>query len=90
MSPTVLRDGPYRVFFFSSDGAEPAHVHVTRERRTAKIWLEPVTVANSGGFAQNELNKIVRLVQDHQTELLKAWHDFFKSGGGNGEAGSRH
>ena len=83
-SPTVLRDGPYRAFYFSSDRSEPPHVHVTRDQRTAKLWLEPVTVANAGGFPQNELNKIESLVREHQAELLKAWHDFFQSGDRNG------
>jgi len=29
--PTVLRKGPYRVYFFSHDMTEPPHVHVDRE-----------------------------------------------------------
>jgi hypothetical protein len=57
---------------------------VNRDDRTAKLWLEPVTVANAGGFPQNELNKIEALVQKHQGALLKAWHDFFGTGSGNG------
>ncbi len=35
------------------------------------------------GFATNELNKISALVQQHQAELVKAWHDYFKSGNGS-------
>ena len=58
-------------------------MHVNRDDRTAKFWLEFVVVANDGGFPQNELNKIEVLVRGHQAELLKAWHDFFGSGGGN-------
>lgn len=42
MSPTVLQSGPYRFFFYSSDRGEPTHVHITRERKEAKFWLEPV------------------------------------------------
>ena len=83
MSPTVLKDGPYRVFFYSADGSEPPHVHVNRDDRTAKLWLEPVKVENGGGFPQNELSKIEALVQKHQVALLKAWHDFFGTGSGN-------
>lgn len=83
MSPTVLRDGPYRVFFWSSDRSEPPHVHVNRDQRTAKFWLKPVSLENDGGFPQNELNRIEALVQSHQAELLKAWHDFFGTGIGN-------
>lgn len=83
MSPTVLQSGPYRLFFFSSDRGEPPHVHVTRDRKTAKFWLQPVRAEYNLGFAPTELNKISALVQEHQTELLKAWDDYFKSGNGN-------
>lgn len=78
MSPTVLRSGPYRFFFFASDRNEPAHVHVARERKTAKFWLSPVRVEYNYGFAPNELTRIQGLVQQHEAELLKAWHDYFK------------
>jgi len=37
--PTILRDGPYRFFFFSNEGFEPPHVHVQRDRAIAKFWL---------------------------------------------------
>ena len=83
MSPTVLQSGPYRFFFFSSDRGEPPHVHVARDRKTAKVWLQPIRLEYNLGFAPNELNKISALVQEHRAELLKAWHDYFKSGNGN-------
>jgi hypothetical protein len=75
---------PYRFFFFSSDRGEPAHVHVARDRKTAKFWLQPVRLDYNLGFATpNEPNKMAVLVQDHQSALLKAWHDYFKSRNGN-------
>ena len=44
--PTVKDiPGPHRVFFYSFDCNEPAHVHVRRERMVCKFWLEPVTLA---------------------------------------------
>ena len=77
VTPTVLRSGPYRLFFFSSDSAEPAHIHVEREGRTAKFWLDPVTIAYGRGFNAQELGRITRLVEEHRDELVRAWHDFF-------------
>ncbi len=56
------------------------HIHVERERRVAKFWLDPAKVAYNQGFSPTELNKIVGLVRERQAELLKAWHDYFKSG----------
>ena len=41
VSPTVLRIGGYRFYFFSRE--EPrAHVHVQHATGQAKFWLEPV------------------------------------------------
>ena len=80
MSPTVLQSGPYRLFFFSSDRGEPVHVHVTRERKAAKFWLQPVRLEYNRGYAANELNKVEALVRQHEAELVKAWHDYFNPG----------
>lgn len=84
MSPTVLRSGPYRFFFFASDRNEPIHVHVKRERKLAKYWLAPVRMAYNYGFSETELNRIVRIIQEHEAALGKAWHDYFNRGGGDG------
>lgn len=75
--PTVLEDGPYSFIFFSSDGGEPPHVHVKRERWIAKFWLDPVVAATNRGFPGHELNRIARLVAEHETDLLEAWHEYF-------------
>jgi len=75
--PTVIRDGPYSFVFFSSDRGEPPHIHVKRERRVAKFWLEPVVLASNHGFREHEIGHILRLVAEHQETLLEAWHDYF-------------
>ncbi|MEM1271143.1 MAG: DUF4160 domain-containing protein [Bacteroidota bacterium] len=74
---TVLRIGPYRFFFFSNEGSEPPHIHVERDRDVAKFWLDPVTLDKSGGFNRTELNRLNRLVEEHQLHLLDRWHEFF-------------
>ena len=56
------------------------HVHVERERKTAKFWLTPVRLQYNDGFATTELNKIETLVHEHEAELIKAWHDYFTPG----------
>ena len=75
--PTVLRSGPYRFYFYASDGAEPAHVHVERDDETAKFWLDPVRLQSSGGYSRRELNQIQRLVEEHRDQLLRSWNEFF-------------
>ena len=79
--PTVLRIGPYRFYFFSHEPNEPPHVHVDRDRATAKIWLEGLELARSRGFRPKEINVILNLAADHQAQLLEAWHDHFGTSG---------
>lgn len=75
--PTVLRSGPYRLFFYAGDRDEPPHVHVERENKRAKFWLDPVRMQDSGGFGGIELNRIVTLVETHREHLLGAWNEYF-------------
>ncbi len=67
--------GPYRFFFTSFDCCEPPHVHVERERKTCKFWLEPLDLARSHGFEARELNLIRRIIQEHRSIILEAWHE---------------
>ena len=75
--PRVATVGPYRFFFYSNESGEPAHVHVRRERKLAKFWLEPVELADSKRFAAHELREIEQIVQDRRTEFLEAWNEHF-------------
>ena len=77
MSPTVLRVGPCRLFFFSNETGEPPHVHVQRERMLAKLWLDPVGLARSTGFSPAELRRIQAIVIENRNTLLEAWHEYF-------------
>ena len=75
--PTVLRSGPYRLFFYAGDRDEPPHVHVERDDRFAKFWLDPIRLQRSGGFPRVELAQIENLVSDHRVELMEAWNEYF-------------
>jgi hypothetical protein len=75
--PTVLREDPYRFFFYAGDRDEPPHIHVEREHFTAKFWLDPVRLQMSGGFRSSEMNRILRLVEENREQLLRSWDEFF-------------
>ncbi len=77
--PTILREGPYRFFFYSGDRDEPAHVHIERDDRIAKIWLQPLRLQSSGGFSRTEISKILKIAEDKQIFLMESWHDYFGS-----------
>jgi len=73
--PTVLRPGPYRVYFHSHEPGEPPHVHVDRDRLSAKFWLNPVALARNLGFTAPELGKIERILREKESRLLEAWNE---------------
>lgn len=75
--PTVLRIGPYRFFFFAGDRDEPPHIHVEREDKVAKFWLDPVRLQSSGGFSRNEIIRIQRVVGEYHIQLREAWNAYF-------------
>jgi hypothetical protein len=75
--PTILRSGPYRLYFYSHEPNEPPHVHIDRDDQSCKFWLEPVALARNLGFSAKELRDMERLVTDNQQRLLEAWHEYF-------------
>lgn len=79
--PTVLRSGPYRLYFYSHEPNEPAHVHVDRNDASAQFWLNPVAVAQNHGFSDAELRRILRIVFEHRAGLVEAWNEHFGESG---------
>jgi hypothetical protein len=75
--PTVLRSGPYRLYFYSHEPNEPPHAYIDRDDQTCKFWIEPVALARNLGFSAKELRDMERLVIDNQQSLLEAWHEYF-------------
>jgi hypothetical protein len=67
--------GPYRFFFYSFDCNEPHHVHVQRERKTCKFWLNPIALASNSRFSATELNRIRRIIVDNLDQIIEAWDE---------------
>jgi hypothetical protein len=76
--PTVLREGPYRFFFYSADSVEPPHVHVERDAKKAKFWLAPVRLARKSTLKKAEINLIEELVKENSAMLLGKWNEHFE------------
>ena len=79
MTPTVLRIGAARFFFFSNEGAEPPHIHVDLSGAVAKFWLDPVSLASPSRLRRRDLRRLQREVVEHQQEFLEAWREFFEA-----------
>ncbi len=70
--PTILRVGPYRLYFYSHEPNEPPHIHIDGDKSSAKFWLEPVSLGNNLGFSGKEVRKVESIVQKNQQTLLEA------------------
>lgn len=77
--PTILRVGPYRFFFYSNEGREPAHVHVEANGNEAKFWLATGELASSFGFKPHELAALLAIVTENQNTFQEAWNEYFTS-----------
>ena len=77
MAPTIIRDVPFRLFFFSREESR-IHVHVAHSDGEAKFWLTPdVTLATSTGLTPRQLNEAKLVVQVHLKEINDAWIHHF-------------
>lgn len=74
--PTLYIDG-YKFRFYSSDLNEPPHIHVIKDSNVAKIWLEPIQVEYNRGYNSPTLNRILKLTEKYQDQLLESWNDHF-------------
>lgn len=75
--PTLLRWKGYRFFFYSADGFEPAHIHVVKDGKEAKLWLNDVSVAVNLGYNARELGEIIRKTREYRGAFMEAWNGYF-------------
>jgi hypothetical protein len=69
MAPTVVRDGQFRLFFFSREEAR-IHVHISYSDGEAKFWLTPqVAVATYTGLTARQLRGAQAVVERHLEQL---------------------
>lgn len=73
--PVVLRVKGYRFWFYEADLDEPAHVHVGKQGREAKYWLDPLRIAQAGRFRPVDLREIERIINENLDFLLNAWEE---------------
>ena len=77
MSPTVAKDGPYRLFFFSREETK-IHIHVAHSDGEAKFWLTPkITFVSNIGLSAKQLKEAQIIVEVHLKEIFDAWSQHF-------------
>ena len=77
MAPTVLREGGFRLFFFSREEAR-MHVHVHHSGGEAKFWLEPsIALAQNYGLSDKQLGEAERIIRSYEQSIRQAWEKHF-------------
>ena len=74
--PTILRTKGYRFFFYINDHSPP-HIHVEKERSTAKYLLDNAEIVKSKRFNANELSEIRKIVLDNLELFKTKWDEYF-------------
>jgi hypothetical protein len=77
VSPTVLRVGAFRLFFFSRE-EERLHVHVAHPDGESKFWIVPeIALAAAVGLSPRQVAEAESIVRQHEEEIRHAWTRHF-------------
>lgn len=77
MAPTVVKEGAFRLFFFSREETR-MHVHVNHTDGEAKFWLEPaIGLAQNFGLSAQQLRTAEEIVRSYEQRIRTAWQQHF-------------
>lgn len=73
--PTVLLWRGYRFHFFSHEGSEPPHIHVSKDGCEAKFWLKDGSLAMNQDFRHTELKIMQEIIIENKYIFLERWNE---------------
>ena len=74
--PTILKAQGYRFFFYINDHGPP-HIHVEKDRKTAKLDLTNCELLRSKRFNAKEIGEIRNLVIENSELFKSKWDEYF-------------
>jgi len=75
--PTVFTKNGFRFFFYSEEGNEPIHIHVSYGGAIAKFWVEPeILLASNIGLKSQEIKKAKKLIKENISLIEEKWNEF--------------
>lgn len=75
--PKVLYIKGYRFFFFSREFNEPIHIHIEKNDKYAKFWIDPIALAKNVRFHTNELKEIRLIIEKNKLKIKEKWNEYF-------------
>jgi hypothetical protein len=76
--PTVLLTKGYRFFFYINDHTPP-HIHIEKDRSTAKFLLKNAELMRSKRFTAKELSEIRNIILENLDFFKSKWDERFTS-----------
>jgi len=76
--PTIFNQKGYRFFFFSNEHVT-IHIHIEKEKKTAKFEIDPVLLIKSRIFNASEIKEIRNLVEENNELIKDKWNEYFSN-----------
>ena len=75
--PTLLIWHGHKFRFYALDRDEPPHVHVVKDGKSLKVWLDSLEVAQNKGYNDRDVARLLTVIGERRDNWIGAWHDFF-------------
>lgn len=75
--PTLLIWHGYKFRFYVLDADEPPHVHIVKDGKSLKVWLQSLEIATNRGYNEREVARLLIVVAERRDDWIGAWNDFF-------------
>jgi hypothetical protein len=82
--PSLFSVCGYKVYFWSNEGDEPIHVHISKGSpipNATKVWITKtggcIVANNNGHIPRNDLNELLDIVSAQSFYICESWKRFF-------------
>ena len=75
--PTLLVWHGHKFRFYALDRDEPPHVHIVKDGKSLKVWLQKLEIARNTGYDDREIAQLLAVVAERRNDWIGAWNDFF-------------
>jgi hypothetical protein len=74
--PTILVSNGFRFYFYSNEGNEPSHIHVSGRGGEMKIWIPSLMIEFSWNLSPRDQRQVLEIVGVNCSLFLEKWNDF--------------
>lgn len=76
--PKILLINGFSFFFYSNEGSERIHIHISKADAIAKFWLEPqIELDYFEDFSPAQLRFISETLSEKRDFIIEKWYEYF-------------